>query len=221
MFRLYVRGAGGDEWVGVPSIFGSGARARVIFFIFYFCHHGHAPYHSTKKREGIWANSGARADPIVQAHTFCSSHHQWGLYLLCKAHPPSLAHHPRPLLYPVSKPTTRRTLPFDLGVNGLRKFGCARARFIFYFIFFPNGMPPNSIPCRYKKKVAAGKPGARAHPNPFITPPFPNLVRGQARELAPRATNNNLWPTKGSPTRRESKTTPCIVSVGFPTWGDV
>ena len=51
--------------VGVPSIFGSGARARVKCFISYFFHHGHAPYHSTKKGKKVWANSGARADPKV------------------------------------------------------------------------------------------------------------------------------------------------------------
>ena len=57
-----------------------------------------------------------------------------------------------------------------------RQFGCvrtnsgARARglsFIFYFVL--NGMLQKSIPCRKIKKVAAGKPGARAHPNQHVT----------------------------------------------------
>ena len=46
-----LRGAAGDVWVGVTSIFASGARARVKSFIFYFFHHGHAPYHSRKRKK--------------------------------------------------------------------------------------------------------------------------------------------------------------------------
>ena len=45
-----LRGEGGNVLVGVTSILASGARARVKFFIFYFFHHGHAPYVSKKKK---------------------------------------------------------------------------------------------------------------------------------------------------------------------------
>ena len=46
-----IRGEGGDVLVGVTSIFASGARARVKFFIFYFFHHGHPPYLSKNKKK--------------------------------------------------------------------------------------------------------------------------------------------------------------------------
>ena len=46
-----VRGEVGDVLVGVTSIFASGARARVKFFIFYFFHHGHPPYLSKNKKK--------------------------------------------------------------------------------------------------------------------------------------------------------------------------
>ena len=34
-------------------------------------------------------------------------------------------------------------------------------------------MVKKNIPCRKKEKMAAGNPGARAHPNPLITASFP------------------------------------------------
>ena len=47
-----IRGAVGDVRVGVGSVLGLGARARVKFFIFYFSCIGYAPYHSKKKQCG-------------------------------------------------------------------------------------------------------------------------------------------------------------------------
>ena len=51
--------------------------------------------------------------------------------------------------------------------------GCARARIIFYFLFYFVWYPPKKDTMPKKKKVAAGKPGARAHPNQYITTPSP------------------------------------------------
>ena len=64
MIMVMIRGAAGDELVGVTSIFGSAARARVNFFFKAW----YAPYHQKTKKER-WAHSGARADPKVQAQT--------------------------------------------------------------------------------------------------------------------------------------------------------
>ena len=104
-----IRGAGGDELVGVPSIFGSGARARVKSFIFYFFHHGHAPHHSKKNKKEPGPIRVRARTPRSRLRP-CSSHHQWRFYLLCEAHPPSLAYHPSPS-QPASQPASQPCIP--------------------------------------------------------------------------------------------------------------
>ena len=42
--------------VGVGSVLGLGARARVKFFIFYFSCIGYAPYHSKKRKKQFGQN---------------------------------------------------------------------------------------------------------------------------------------------------------------------
>ena len=53
---LALREAIGDVVVGVGSVLGLGARARVKFFIFYFSCIGYAPYHSKKRKKQFGQN---------------------------------------------------------------------------------------------------------------------------------------------------------------------
>ena len=51
-----IRRACGDVLVGVGSVLGLGARARVKFFIFYFSRIGYAPYHLKKRKKQLNRN---------------------------------------------------------------------------------------------------------------------------------------------------------------------
>ena len=68
-----IRGAIGDVVVGVGSVLGLGARARVKFFIFYFSCIGYAPYHSKKRKKQFGQNRvRARTPSPAPAFVFFS-----------------------------------------------------------------------------------------------------------------------------------------------------
>ena len=61
---------------------------------------------------------------------------------------------------------------FDLGVNGLCKFGCARARIIFIYLFFLGGMvKKNTMPT--KRKSGRRQSGCARAPQPINHRPLP------------------------------------------------
>ena len=178
-FQRPLRGAGGDELVGVTSIFGSGARAHVKFFIIFFSA-WYAPYHQKKKE--IWANSGARADPKVlpsQGRFSVGAQARVSRLLgfLDKNGSPARRPPPRDatiLCTLVSKPTTRRAVIRPWGQRASQIRVRARAFFL-NFIFSFEWYAQKSIPCRTKKKWPPAS-RVRARTPTHSSPPPPLKV---------------------------------------------
>ena len=113
-----LRGAAGDLWVGVGSVFESGARARGKPFIYYFS--GIGKHHTIQKKEKYgFPEIGCARGPQVQIFFLGMLRSHSGSFL-------------------VYNPTLCSTIP-TLGWAGLKISG-ARARgffFVFYFVLEP------------------------------------------------------------------------------------
>ena len=69
-----LRGAAGDSWVGVGSVFESGARARGKSFIIYFS--GVVEHHTFQKKRKIWLPRNR-----VRARTPSPDFFSWACYV--------------------------------------------------------------------------------------------------------------------------------------------